>query len=78
MINWFKRNSVSLLNEKWEVIKANISVKHIPRTHEVIFLSDLDKYFRVCNVIYNFEKRGQGIFIIIEEYVDDDALRKKK
>ena len=73
----FRKNSISFLNEKWEVVKPNVSVKHIPRTHEVVFLSEFDKYYRVCNVVYNFEDKGQGIFVIIEEYVDDDAFRKK-
>jgi hypothetical protein len=76
MINWFKRHSVSILDEKWNVIKENVKIKHIPRTHELIFLEETNKYYRVVNIIYNFQG-GQGIYIIIEEYTDDFALLEK-
>ena len=72
----FKKYSVTFLSEKWDVIKDGVKIKHIPRTNELVFLPEHNKYFRVVNVIYNFTGK-QNIFIIIEEYTDDYALLEK-
>lgn len=77
MINWFKKYSVTILDEKWNVVREKVKVKHIPRTHELIFLPEHNKYYRVVNIVYNFTKI-QGIYIVIEEYTDDFAILEKK
>lgn len=75
--NLFKKYRVTVLNEKWDIIKENIKLDVIPRIHEIIFISDESKYYRVVNVIHNIRK-GQEIYIIIEEYTDDYALFNEK
>lgn len=76
--NFFKRKcGVTLLDEKWEILKLCQKVDFIPRTNEIVYLSEYEKYYRVANVVYNFEKT-QGIFVIIEEYTDDFALNNEK
>lgn len=76
--NFFnKKCSVTLLNEKWEILKLCDKVEFIPRANEIVYLSEYEKYYRVANVVYNFEKK-QGIFVIIEEYTDDLALNNEK
>jgi hypothetical protein len=77
IFNWFKKYSATILDEKWNVIKKKVKLKFIPRTHELIFLEETNKYYRVINVVYNF-KNIQGIYIIIEEYTDDFALLDKQ
>jgi len=77
MFNWFKRNNIIVLDEKWNVVKENIKINHIPRTHELIFLEEKNRYYRVVNIVYRFNKT-QEIFIIIEEYTDDFAIYEKK
>ena len=76
-LNIFKRYKVSFLNEKWELLKEDIKVFNIPRSHEIIYLTEESKYYRVVNVIHNINKK-QDIYIIIEEYTDDYALIDKK
>lgn len=77
ILNIFKRYKVSFLNEKWELIKEDVKVFDIPRTHEVIYLISEQTYYRVVNVIHNIDKK-QEIYIIIERYTDDYALIEKK
>lgn len=77
MFNFFKKYDITFLDEKWEMISKNVKAKFIPRTHELIFIEEFGKYYRVANVVYNF-KNGQGIYIIIEEYTDDYKLMGNK
>lgn len=77
-MNLFKKYKISFLNEKWEVVKNAVWVNAIPRMHEIIYLRDEETYFRVVNVVYNIHNNKQNIFIIIEQYLDDDALIEKK
>ncbi len=69
-----KKIKTMLLNEKWEVIKEKVFLKIIPRTHEIIYLNK--KYYRIVNIIHNYNKE-HDIYVIIEEYTDDDNLIKK-
>lgn len=73
----FKRYKVSFLNEKWELIKDDVKVNDIPRIHEVIYMVEESKYYRVVNVVHNITFK-QEIYIVIEEYTDDYALINKK
>ena len=81
MIKLFKKShtkkyTITFLNEKWETLKTCNSIEFIPRAHEIIYLPEFEKYFRVVNVVYNFTK-VQGVFIIIEEYTDDFELNNE-
>ena len=77
IFNWFKKKNVTVLDEKWNVVKDNVKITHIPRTHELIFLEEKNRYYRVVNVIFNFTNQ-QSIYIVIEEYTDDFGLSEKK
>lgn len=61
-----KKYSVSLLNQKWEQIRGNLELEHIPRKDEIIYLEDKKLYFDVINVVHYLNKK-QGIFVIIKE-----------
>ena len=75
MINKIK---INLINEKWDIIKKDLKVKSVPRTHELLFLDITNKYYRVCNVIYNIKNNKDHIYVVIEEYIDDFKLNNKK
>ena len=77
MFNWFKTFNVTILDEKWTIVKDNVKIKFIPRTHELIFLEEDNKSYKVINVIYNI-KNGQDVYIVIEQYTDDVGLIEKK
>jgi hypothetical protein len=77
MFKWFKKHEVTILDEKWNIVKQSMKVTAIPRTHELIFLTEYDKYYRVVNVVYNFSDT-QHIYVIIEEYTDDFNILEKK
>lgn len=66
-----RKYSVSLINEKWEIISGReiVKVEHLPRAGELIYLSDVDTYFEVVNVIHNLYPKVQGIFLVIKEYL---------
>lgn len=66
MFGLFKKYSVSILDQKWEPIRKVIRVQHIPRQGELIYLDDLQAYYRVLNVVH-YLNRKQGIFIIVEK-----------
>lgn len=73
----FKKHKVTFLNESWKIVKTDVSVKAIPRIHEIVYLVDELKYYRVVNVVHNIDK-NHTIYVIIEEYADDYALIEKK
>jgi hypothetical protein len=76
-----KKNKVTILNQKWEILNPSISFEFIPRINELIFIDDLNQYFRVVNIIYKMgllkSKKLESIFLIIEEFHDDFNLKKK-
>jgi len=77
MFNFFRKPTITLLDEKWNVVGENIKVKFIPRTHELMYLKNEGKYYRVANVIHNLTNR-MDVFVVIELYSDDDKLMEKK
>lgn len=68
----FKKYSVSVLNENWEVLFPTIKVKFLPRYGELIYLSN--NYYRVVRVIHNINNK-QGVFLQVE-IVNIDELKK--
>lgn len=77
MFKWFKKYNVTILDEKWNIVKQSMKVTAIPRAHELLFLTEYDKYYRVVNIVYNFSDT-QDIYVIIEEYTDDFNILEKK
>lgn len=74
---FFKNYKITLIDEKWNVLKSNFKIKVIPRIHELFYLEDDKKYYRVVNVIHNIRKE-QEICVVIEDYVDDYGLKDNK
>jgi len=63
----FGKYKISIMNNAWEMIIPSLKVKHIPRNGELIYLNDLEQYYRVLNVIHNITNK-QEIFVIVENY----------
>lgn len=63
----FGKYNISIMNNAWEMVTPKLKVKHIPRSGELIYLTDLEQYYRVLNVIHNITNK-QEIFIIVENY----------
>lgn len=73
----FNRIRVNIIDEQWNTLKTNFKLKVIPRIHELMYLSDIEKYYRVVNVIHNINDK-QNITVVIEEYTDDYGLKDNK
>lgn len=73
----FKKYRVTFLDEKWDVIREDVKIDVIPRIHEIIYMTNEAKYYRVVNIVHNFTKK-QEIYVVIEEYTDDYALFNEK
>lgn len=71
---FFRKYSVSILNEKWEPLFPIIKIKHLPRHGELLYLSDKN-YYRVINLVHNINNK-QGVFILVE-LIDKQSLEKK-
>ena len=77
MINPFRSKKVTFLDNNWVTLKTDVKVAAIPRAHELIFFTN--KYYRVCNVVYNItDDKCDDIFVVIEQYTDDFKLIEKK
>ena len=63
----FGKYTISIMNNAWEMVIPKLKVKHIPRSGELIYLTDLEQYYRVLNVIHNITNK-QEVFIIVENY----------
>jgi len=64
---------VTFLNEKWEPFKT-LNVKTVPHINEFIYFDDVQKYYRVINVVHQFSKK-QKIIVIITEF-SFDSIKK--
>ncbi len=64
---------VTFLNEKWEPFKT-LNVKMVPHINEFIYFDDVQKYYRVINVVHQFSKK-QKIIVIISEF-SFDSIKK--
>ena len=75
----FKNNkkSVTLLDEKWNIIDDNVNFINLPRVHELIFIPKENNYYRVVNIVYSMVKPIET-YVIIELHTDDYALIEKK
>ncbi len=62
--------SVTILNEDWSVLVETIKVKHIPRIEELIYLTELSSYYKILNIVHNFENKNHGLFLIVSKYMD--------
>ncbi len=67
MFKIFRNHTVSVLNEDWDMIIPSLSLKHIPRSGELVYIKKFEDYFIVLNVIHNIEE-NHGVFIVIKEY----------
>lgn len=75
MLNIFRRNKITFLDNNWKILKSNVRIPRIPRIYELVYITEKSKYYSVCNIIYNIKGRKcDSVFVIIEEYDDDDAL----
>ena len=61
----FNKYSISLMDEKWNMIIPKMKVKYIPRYGEFIYLTKEGMYYRVLNVIHNITHKHE-IFVIVE------------
>lgn len=71
----FKRNknSVTLLDEKWNVVVTNMKFNTLPRIDELIFMPKEQKYYSVINVIYNMYQPVET-YLIVEPHSNDNNL----
>jgi hypothetical protein len=63
----FNKLYITLIDEKWDVLKEKLLVKSIPRSGELIYIVEQEQYYKVLNVIHNIGKK-QDIFVVIENY----------
>jgi hypothetical protein len=61
-----KKYSLSILDDKWKIIRGNIKLHYIPRKNELIYLEEFKKYFEIINVVHYLNNK-QGIFLIIRD-----------
>ena len=76
-LSMFNKIRVNIIDEQWNTLKTNFKLKVIPRIHELMYFSDIEKYYRVVNVIHNINDK-QNITVVIEEYTDDYGLKGDK
>jgi hypothetical protein len=77
MYNPFRRIKVSILDREWKPIKVRLKLKHIPTYDELIWIEDVNQYYKVLNVIHSLTKR-QTIFIIVDEFVQKPTNNEEK
>lgn len=56
---------VTFLNEKWQPMKTMKLIK-VPSINEFIFFEDVQKYFRVTNVVHQIGKKQNIIVSLVE------------
>jgi hypothetical protein len=65
-----KKFSVTLMDESWNQLKINVKLKNIPRKDELIYLENLETYYKVTSVIHYLNNK-HGIFIIVTKYSEE-------
>jgi len=61
----FFRKRITLLNGDWDEIKIKTNLTIKPNAGEIIYVKELDKYFRVVNILHSLYKK-HGLFVIVE------------
>lgn len=62
-----KKYSVTVMDESWKQLKINVKLTNIPRRDELIYLENLQTYYKVTNVIHYLNNK-HGIFIVVTKY----------
>lgn len=65
----FRKKSITLINETWEKIDANLKLVEIPRKNELIYVEKTEIYYKVINVIHYLNDK-HGIFVVVEKYAN--------
>ena len=65
----FRKKSITLINESWEKIDANLKLVEIPRKNELIYVEKTKLYYKVINVIHYLNDK-HGIFVVVEKYAN--------
>ena len=65
----FRKKSITLINESWEKIDANLKLVEIPRKNELIYVEKTEIYYKVINVIHYLNDK-HGIFVVVEKYAN--------
>lgn len=74
----FRRKlKISLLNNKWETLIPVFKVDVIPKIGEYMWWTEQDTYYKVINVVHNINDGKVGIFVILEEILNDDENKLK-
>lgn len=62
-----KKISISLLDDKWEILKPLLKVEVVPKIGEFMWWPEQDSYFKVVSVIHNITDKKIGIFVVLEK-----------
>ena len=72
-----KKIQITFIDKKWNIIKDYVKVNAIPRTSELIYLSDGENYYKVNQVIH-WPSKNSKIYIVIESLSDIEENIKNK
>jgi hypothetical protein len=59
-----KKITVTLIDDKWNIVKNRISFTILPRVGEYIYFDDV--YYEVLNLIHRMDD-NKGVFIIVNQ-----------
>jgi len=62
-------HKVTLLSITWDRILSNLKVQAIPRAGELIYATEMDKYFEVIKVIHAIQTK-HDICLLVKEYTN--------
>jgi hypothetical protein len=59
---FFGKKYITIINPKWEIVKANVKCDYLPRKDEYIFIDE--NYYEVLNVVHKLDKKNTVLVVV--------------
>lgn len=68
---FFRKKYITLINPKWEIVKANVKYDHLPKKDEFIFIDE--NYYEVLNVIHKLDDNNTTLVVVQKMKKNDES-----
>lgn len=58
------KHIVTLLDENWKIIKDKAELSSIPKQDELIYIEELNNYYRIIYVIHHLQPKHNVVLIL--------------
>jgi len=71
------KHIVTLLDDKWQMIKSNVNLSAIPKQDELMYIDEFEKYYRIMYVIHHLHPK-HNVVLVLREFTHDIKVNLEK